>query len=748
MEKVRWFALVQTLLTIGMAVFLWSLSVRLQSRPFFRWWAWAWTSFGLYLALAAALLYLPPVWTPLRISLVLTSLVFGLLQPPLLVLGAWSLRSRRMAAPRWLTVGAALVVVAAALTLALSLASSTPAEGFWVRLAPRTLALAAALLYCAAVFLGGWRKTRSWASGLTGTICFLYGIEQVVYGATGISRLVAGVDSPGTLFGLTMRIYPQLLLMDLAAVYGVCLGMVFLLIEDHQKSQQELQASVSRGREVADQNLTLQAEITERLRAEQALRESEAKFAAAFRSNPCAIAISSLEEGRVLEINDGCERQTGYSRHEVLGRTSIDLGLWVDPLERARIMAELKQQRSIANREVRWRSKSGKVLTILFSADTIQIGDQRCVLSVGEDITTLKQTETRHRAMLKALPDWMFLLSADGVFLDYHAKDRRHLLTSPYNFLGRNVSDVHPPEMARELKRCFAEAMESGEPVTLEYSLPIAGATRFYEARMVRCDTDKILSIVRDITERKRAEHEAHNLREELAHVGRVTTLGALTGSLAHEIYQPLTASMTNAAAALRLLAARPPDLVELRATLKDIIAENRRAADVLERLRTLLKKEPREYAPLDINATVDDVVKLVHSDLMAKRISLTVDLAPNLPKVLGDRIQIGQVTLNLLMNAFEAVRAKQLGARQVVLRTCAVDSQVSVSVADDGVGLTEEQLSRIFEPFYSTRDDGMGLGLAICQTIVGAHGGEISAERNTDGGMRFLFTLPAQPQA
>jgi PAS domain S-box-containing protein len=355
-----------------------------------------------------------------------------------------------------------------------------------------------------------------------------------------------------------------------------------------------------------------------------------------------------------------------------------------------------------------------------------------------------RQAEATQRAILNALPDWMFLLSRDGVFLDFHARDQRDLVMPPEAFLGRHMKDVLPPDVAAGLLGCFERATSSDEPSTFEYSLPLRGQIHYYEARVVRCETDKVLSIVRDITERKRAEQEARDLRDELAHVGRVSNLGALTGSLAHEINQPLAASVTNAQAALRLLAASTPDLQEVRAALTDIISDSGRAAEVLRRLRRLLKKDRSEYLPLDINDGVLDVVRLIRSDAAERQIALDVLLAPDLPRAVGDRIQLQQVTLNLLLNAFETVKALEVEAKRVVVRTAHQDGRVIVSVSDFGVGLTDDQIAQAFEPFYTTKVDGMGLGLSICQMILSAHEGAIAAERNKDRGMTFSFSLAA----
>ena len=233
-------------------------------------------------------------------------------------------------------------------------------------------------------------------------------------------------------------------------------------------------------------------------------------------------------------------------------------------------------------------------------------------------------------------------------------------------------------------------------------------------------------------------------LRDELAHVGRVTTLAALTGSLAHEINQPLAAIMTNAQAARRLLDAPVPDLLELRAALADIVSDNQRAAEVVRRLRTLLRKDTSEYARVDLNDSINEVIKVLQGDITSRGVTIDVELADDLPGVLGDRIQLQQVILNLLLNAFEALEHEEPPAQRVRLRTNALEGTVTVSVTDLGVGLTDEQLPRMFEPFYTTKPDGMGLGLAICQTIMNAHDGAVGVERNAHKGTTFSFTLPA----
>ena len=387
-------------------------------------------------------------------------------------------------------------------------------------------------------------------------------------------------------------------------------------------------------------------------------------------------------------------------------------------------------------------------LTVLYSADTIEIDGRRCVLSVGEDITARKRAEATHRAVLRALPDWIFVMSESGVFLDFHVKDPERLAVAPDQFMGKHIREILPPDVAEALVKCFGRAMVSEDTATIEYSIGSPDDLSFFEARVVRCDVDKVLAIVRDITERRRAERQARVLRDELAHVGRITTLAALTGSLAHEINQPLAAIMTNAQAARRLLDAPVPDLLELRAALADIVSDNQRAAEVVRRLRTLLRKDTSEYARVDLNDSINDVIKVLQGDITSRGVTIDVDLAADLPGVLGDRIQLQQVILNLLLNAFEALEHEDPSAHRVRLRTSALEGTVTVSVTDLGVGLTDEQLPRMFEPFYTTKPDGMGLGLAICQTIMNAHDGAVGVERNAHKGTTFSFTLPVHVAA
>ncbi len=632
MTNQLWLAVLQSLITIGAVVLLWSLHTRLVDRPVFKWWAWAWTSFALYLGVGALGLPLSAGWTLTKVVLVILVAITGFLPPLLLVFGARSLLSPDQPTRRGQRAGLALVLAFSALTVVFSLWWGDPLESFYVRIAPRTLALAAALLYCAWVFLSRWRLTGSRASLITGGVCLVYGATQSLYGAALVGRIV-GAAVLGPVVDPVIAWRPQLFLLDLVNVYGTCVGLVLLFVEDYQQSQQALDESRRGRQEVAGENLALQAEIEVRRRA-------EARPPALGREVRRGLSLEPVRHGdHALRRRHDHRRQrrlcpaVRYERGELIGNNADALGFWVDPAERASVRAELNAHGRVATREVRWRTKDDQVVTVLYSADTLEVDSERCVLSVAEDITARKQAEATHRAVLRALPDWIFVLSTSGVFLDFHAKDPERLAAPPQTFLGKHIKDVLPPEVADGLLLCFDRAMRSDDTATLEYSLPAMGDVRFFEARVVRCDADKVLAIVRDITERRRAEQQARQLRDELAHVGRVTTLAALTGSLAHEINQPLAAIMTNAQAATRLTAAPVPDLTELRAALADIVSDNQRAAEVVRRLRSLLRKDTSEYAPVDVNDCISEVIKVLQSDIVARGIAL------------GDRTRGGTAT-------------------------------------------------------------------------------------------------------
>jgi two-component system, LuxR family, sensor kinase FixL len=251
-----------------------------------------------------------------------------------------------------------------------------------------------------------------------------------------------------------------------------------------------------------------------------------------------------------------------------------------------------------------------------------------------------------------------------------------------------------------------------------------------------------MLTVIMDISARKRAEREAHLLRQELARVNRVSSMGELASSLAHELDQPLLAISGNAEAALTFLKADPLRIDEVRDILRDIVSEHRRADEIIQRMRHMLKKGEAQVEPFDINVAVEEVLAMIRSDLIVRNVSVSFVPAQRLPLARGDRIQIQQVLLNLIFNGCDAM-AGMGREKRVAIETDTVMSLVQVSVADNGTGIPPEQREKAFEPFYTTRAKGIGMGLPICRSIIKAHGGKIWASDNHGHGAVFRFTLP-----
>src|SRR3954468_1992912 len=255
--------------------------------------------------------------------------------------------------------------------------------------------------------------------------------------------------------------------------------------------------------------------------------------------------------------------------------------------------------------------------------------------------------------------------------------------------------------------------------------------------------------LCREIVAASRVEGEARRLRDELAHVARVGTLGELSGSLAHELNQPLGAILRNAEAAKILLDRQGPDIDELRAIVTDIRADDQRAAAIIERMRSLLKHKSLELQTVSLPSLMQEVLAIVRSDAAARRVALTCALPDELPPVAADRVQVSQVLLNLLVNGMDAVSDSNNSARRVAIEARRVDARtVEVTVADSGNGIAPDILPRVFEPFVTTKAKGLGIGLAVSRTIVEAHGGRLWAQNTAQAGAIFRFTLPVAEAA
>jgi len=365
-----------------------------------------------------------------------------------------------------------------------------------------------------------------------------------------------------------------------------------------------------------------------------------------------------------------------------------------------------------------------------------------------------EEAKDKLAAIVETSDDAILSETLEGIIISWNAGAEKIYGYSANEIVGQHVSILAPPELKTEVEGIVERLSRGGSVDHLE--------TQRLSKEGVRIDVSLTISpirnerglimgastIARDITIRKKAEVEELQHRTELAHLSRVTMLGELSGSLAHELNQPLTAILSNAQAAQRFLAHDDVDLDEVRDILGDIVKQDKRAGEVIHRLRLLLKKSKVEHQLLDLNDVVSEVLKLVRNDLLNQRVTGQMELAPDLPAVVGDRVQLEQVVLNLVMNGCDAIATGPAGDRKLIIRTGLNNGDgICVSVTDQGVGLLPDNLEKVFDPFFSTKPNGMGLGLSVCRTIITAHGGKLWAANNADRGATFYFTIPAQPE-
>jgi PAS domain S-box-containing protein len=307
------------------------------------------------------------------------------------------------------------------------------------------------------------------------------------------------------------------------------------------------------------------------------------------------------------------------------------------------------------------------------------------------------------------------------------------------------VSRIHPEDRST-VEKTIQTTRAGGSDFAAEYRVVRPdGSVCWIDAQgiAVRPEAAHMLGISIDITKQKKGEESLQETQAELARAFRIATVGELMSSIAHEINQPLTAVITNGGASLRFLALTPPNLGKAREAMTMAIQEANRVADVIRMIRDLMKKAPPKKEALNVNEVIQDVLALTESELMRSNVSVRTKLAAEVPAVLGDRIQLQQVLLNLVMNAIDAMSTVMDRRRRLLVQSVKHPLKVLVRVQDSGIGLDPDQKGSVFEPFFTTKREGIGVGLSISRSIIHAHCGRLWAVRGADGGAVFQFTLP-----
>lgn len=358
----------------------------------------------------------------------------------------------------------------------------------------------------------------------------------------------------------------------------------------------------------------------------------------------------------------------------------------------------------------------------------------------------LLQSEERYREVVESQTELVCRYRRDGVLTFVNEAYCRFFARSRESLLGHSFMELIPEQTRAAVQDQIALLYNERRPHTYEHEVIYPdGSLRWqqwvdYPILDERGEIEEIQAIGRDITDRKRAEEANRNL----AHASRLAVAGELTASIAHEINQPLGAILSNADAAEMLLERPHPPLDEVRQILIDIRRDDQRASDVIRHLRALLRKHELEIEPLDLNELLTEVLRLAAADGQRRRVHFVREFAPDLPRVPGDRVHLQQVMLNLILNAMDAMAETPIPRRRVTLRTRRVaEDRVAVAVIDTGSGIDPERLHHIFDSFFTTKKEGMGLGLSIARSIIEAHRGVLTVENNPDGGATFAFTLP-----
>jgi PAS domain S-box-containing protein len=564
----------------------------------------------------------------------------------------------------------------------------------------------------------------------------------------------------------------EALLLSVAANQA-SIGLQEARLLSHQKRvASELdQRVVQRTAELAAANEELKKELAERRLVEERLGQEERELKRS-EVRKTAIVDSALDcivtidhEGCITEFNPAAEHTFGYPRDEVLGKHLADVIIPPSLREKhrqgfARYLAT-GEARVLGKRiEMTAVRADGSEFPVELAITRIPLEGPPSFTGYLRDITERKRTEQELRRSEAFLAEAQHL-SRIGSFSWRVATDEITWSEQLYRIfeIDRNAqvtfeligTRIHPEDLS-VFQEHFERSRRDGSDVQLEFRLQMPdGAVKYvHVVAHTRGDHGELeyIGAVQDVTERRSSEAALSKARSELSRVARVTSLGVLTASIAHEVNQPLSGIVTNASTCLRMLAADPPNVDGARETARRTIRDGNRASEVITRLRALYGKKELTIESVDLNEATREVIALSLSELQRNRVILRPELADDLPPVTGDRVQLQQVILNLIRNASDAMSSLDDRPRQLLIRTEQDEGdRVSLTVQDAGTGFDPQAVDRLFEGFYTTKNDGMGIGLSVSRSIIESHHGRLWATLNKGPGAAFSFSIPRAPE-
>ena len=494
-------------------------------------------------------------------------------------------------------------------------------------------------------------------------------------------------------------------------------------------------------------------DISERKAKEEVILREKQFSETAINSLPGIFYVYN-SDWRMVRWNHNHELLTGFSAEELKGRMLLD---WFsedfkDPVAMA-VRKVFEEGEAMV--EAPLLLSDGSEVPYLFKGVRLEVAGEAYLMGMGIDISQRKakeeallESETQLRLITDSLPTMIAYLDSNQRYIFVNEHYAKWAGRPKKEIIGRHTREILGEDTYALIHEHIANVL-SGQSVTFEISIPfqtsesrhlMAIYVPYFKEHMIK----GFFALIHDMTEFEKVKKEVSVAHEALYHVGRIKMLEVLSTSLSHEMQQPLTGVLSNAQAIEMLLNDPKPDMDEIQIMIKSIIADAKRAGEVTRQLRSFLRKQETNLQILNFNCLIEEVLRILNSDMVINTVRVVRNLADDLPQIMGDSVQLKQVLINLILNAQQAMEDSMNEPYGLVIHTSvSTDNKIYVSIEDFGPGIEEIKLEHIFEPFYTTRSGGTGMGLSICRFIIESHGGRIWAENQAEGGARICFSLP-----